>query len=339
VTAPANRWKLGLFVVAGFTASVAALTWIGMSELQKEYRVAYAYFDEAVNGLEEGSPVKFRGVTIGVVDEIRVAPDQKHLRVQAALYDDKLARLGLHAPEPAESAPLPSNLRAQIVMSWVTSTAFIQVDFFPDPPTGPQQLPFPVEERTMRTVKSTAKSLEDASREVLRELPSIATSARELVELLRTELQGARISDLSRQVQAVLLRFDRTLEELQTRGTIAAGTSALQRVGDAADAVAGSARSLQDDQSPFGSTLAELRGLAQEAQKQLAAMQIAATVAGVRTVTSEAGDLSRALQSELPQLRAALAAVERLATLLERDPGALLHGRAAVPSPLPETRR
>lgn len=338
MTAPANRWKLGLFVVAGFTASASALTWIGMRELQKEYRVAFAYFDEALNGLEEGSPVKFRGVTIGVVDEIRVAPDQKHLRVQAALYDDKLARLGLHAPEPAESAPLPDNLRAQIVMSWVTSTAFIQVDFFPDPPTGPQQLPFPVEERTMRTVKSTAKSLEDASRDVLRELPSIAISAREIVELLRTELQGAQIGDLSRQMQALLLRIDRTLQTVETSGTIAAGTAALNRIGSAADAVADTARSLQDDKSPVGSTLAELRGLAQEAQKQLVAMQLAATE-GVRSVAGEAGELSRALRDELPQLRAALHAVERLAELLERDPGALLHGRAAVPSPLPETRR
>jgi ABC-type transporter Mla subunit MlaD len=215
VTAPANRWKLGLFVVAGAAATIGGLTWIGMRELRKEFHSAYAYFDEAVNGLEEGSQVKFRGVTIGVVEEIRAAPDARHLEVHAALYDEKLRKLGLQAARDNGGCPLPDNLRAQLVMSWVTGTSFIQVDYFPDPPTGAQVLPFPVDagKNTLRTVKSTAKSLEDASREVLRELPSMATSARELVELLRTELAGAHLADVSRQLQALLQRMDHALAD------------------------------------------------------------------------------------------------------------------------------
>jgi paraquat-inducible protein B len=337
VTAPANRWKLGLFVVVGCATAISGLTWIGMRELQREFQIAFAYFDEAVNGLEEGSPVKFRGVTIGVVDEIRVAPDQKHLRVQAALYDDKLRRLGLRAQDP--DRPLPPTLRAQIVMSWVTSTAFIQVDFFPDPPSGPQQLPFPVEARTLRTVKSTAKSLEDASRDVLRELPSIATSARELVELLRTELQGARLADLSQRMQALLLRADRTFGELEARGTVAVATASLDKIGKAADAVTGVAAGVGDDQSPIGVTLAEVRGVVQELSRQLAAMDLGATAASLRGAAGGLAGLGDGVRDVLGPLRSAIAAVERLAVLLERDPGALLHGRAASPSPLPEARK
>ena len=179
MTAPANRWKLGLFVVGGFAAMVTGLTWIGMREWKRDFHTVYAYFDEALTGLEEGSPVKFRGVSIGTVRQIRVGPDKKHLAVQAALYDDYLADLGLDVTKLDGDVPLPQNLRAQVVMSWVTSTSFIQVDFFPDPPRGPQRLPFPVTVNTILTVPSTAKSLEDASREVLRELPLLASSARE----------------------------------------------------------------------------------------------------------------------------------------------------------------
>ncbi len=339
MTAPANRWKLGLFVAAGCATTVAAMTWIGMRELRREFHTAYAYFDEAVTGLEKGSPVKFRGVTIGAVDDIVVAADQKHLKVQAALFEDKLSRLGLRPPDHANLSPLPPNLRAQLVMSWVTSTSFIQVDYFPDPPSGPQQLPFPVEEQTLRTVKSTAKSLEDASREVLRELPSMATSARELVELLRTELQGARLADVSRQLQGLLQRFDRLLNEVEQQGLVAVAAGTLASLRDAAKDVGVAASSVRDESSPVGATLAELRGLLQRLTREVDTARLAETTASVREVGAAATQLSSEGRAELAQLRSTLVAVEQLMRMLERDPGALLRGRAEVRSPLEDSKR
>jgi ABC-type transporter Mla subunit MlaD len=329
MTAPANRWKLGLFVVAGLTASIGGLTWIGMRELKKASHVAYAYFDEAVTGLEEGSPVRFRGVTIGVVDEIRAAPDQRHLEVRAALYDDKLRKLGLGASGLDGECPLPNTLRAQIVMSWVTGTSFIQVDFFPDPPTGPQMLPFPVEDgrRTLRTVKSTAKSLEDASRDVLRELPLMATSAREIVELLRTEIQGARIGDLSRDLQALLQRCDDLVADAQKRGLVAGSADAITAIRDAA-------KSIQDERGPLGLALADLRALVKDLQAEVVAARVAETAAGVRGATNSIATLGGEAQRELAQLHRTLVSIEQLMTALERDPASLLRGRAASPSPL-----
>jgi paraquat-inducible protein B len=329
MTAPANRWKLGLFVVAGLAAGTAGLTWLGMRELRKSFQVAYAYFDEAVTGLEEGSPVKFRGVTIGVVDEIRAAPDKRHLEVRAALYDDKLRKLGLDAGALGPGCTLPENLRAQLVMSWVTSTSFVQVDFFPDPPTGPQQLPFPVaaDRPMLRTVPSTAKSLEDASREVFRELPLVAGSVRELVELLRGELQGAQFAELSRTAQAVLLRFDRLLLDAERRGLVEAGTEALA-------ALRSAAASVDDPRTGPGAAVAELRGALQQLRSDLAAAGLPATTAALRGAALSAQELGDGLGGQLAQLRGTLQSIERLMAALERDPGALLYGRQAVPSPL-----
>ena len=334
MTAPANRWKLGLFVIGGVAAAVTGLVYVGMHELKREFHVAYAYFDEALTGLEEGSPVKFRGVTVGVVQKIRVAPDKKHLRVQAALFDDYLRDLGLDVSRVAGVCPLPDNLRAQVVMSWVTSTSFVQVDFFPDPATGPQQLPFavPTDEVTLRTVPSTAKSLEDASRDVLRDLPQIAATGRELVELLRTELQAARLPELSRQLQSVLQHIDELLVDVQRREFVAEAKQAITAVKDAA-------ASVYSDQSPIGTMLAELRGLADALRREVADAKLGETTGSVRAAPAAVGQLGADVRGELAQLRATLAAVERLVAMLERDPGALLHGRTAPRSPLQEKPR
>ncbi len=329
MTAPANRWKLGLFVIAGLGATLTGVTWVGAAQLKREFHLAFAYFDEALTGLEEGSPVKFRGVTIGVVQLIVVAPDQKHLKVQAALYDDKLRQLGLDARRLDGGCPLPDDLRAQVVMSWVTGTSFIQVDFFPDPPAGPQRLPFavPVGENTLRTVPSTAKSLEDASRDVFRELPSIAGSARELVDLLRSELQAVRLGELSRQLQQLLTTTEGLVQQVQRTGVVARAEAALA-------SVEATAASLRDERGPLGTAIGELRGLLADARRELVAADLAATTAALRAATGTVAAVGGDVQQELPQLRAALAAIERLAALLERDPGALLHGRANNASPL-----
>lgn len=317
MTAPANRWKLGLFVVATGAATISGLTWLGMRELRRAYHTAYAYFDEALTGLEEGSPVKFRGVTIGVVERIRVADDKKHLKVQASLYDDYLADLGLDVSALDDECPLPANLRAQVVMSWVTSTSFVQVDFFPDPPAGPQRVPFPVPANTLRTVPSTAKSLEDASREFLRELPAMAVSARELIEMLRSDLQGARIPELARRLHAVLDAAEQEFAALRQNDTVAGASRALTAAQDAA---------------------AALRTLADSVRTEVTGAALPDTAHGVRDAARSVATLGDDVRVELGNLRAALAAVERLAALLERDPAALLRGRGEPPSsPLQKT--
>ena len=70
---PTNHWKLGLFLTAGFFSLVGALGWFGATRLEREAMEAHYFFDQDVNGLEIGSPVKFRGVTIGKVTTIRAA--------------------------------------------------------------------------------------------------------------------------------------------------------------------------------------------------------------------------------------------------------------------------
>jgi len=332
MSAPASRWKLGLFVVAGSALGLGGVAFLGAHELQRATHTAYAYFDEALTGLEEGSPVKFRGVTVGVVDRIRFAPDKKHLEVQAALYDDYLQNLGLRV-EGQVDCPLPAELRAQVVMSWVTSTAFVQVDYFPDPPRGPQMLPFPVphEGSTLRTVPSTAKSLEASVREVLHELPKMASSARELVELLRTELQSARLPEVARRLQEVLTQAERQLAALDEHGTVAAATGALQEL-------RATAASLRADGAPLAVTLRQWAELGRSLQQQLEAAQLGPTAAGLRDASGAIDGIADGVRGELQQLHRALAAIERLAALLERDPGALLYGRGRSPSRLTDDK-
>jgi len=97
--AQTNVAKLGLFVLAGTVALLGAAWYLGIRQFQRETRDVYTYFNESVQGLEIGSPVKFRGVLIGSVADITVAPDKRHVQVRAEVYVDVLRRLGLSPRE------------------------------------------------------------------------------------------------------------------------------------------------------------------------------------------------------------------------------------------------
>ncbi|MGC6486775.1 MAG: MlaD family protein [Planctomycetota bacterium] len=333
---PASRWKLGLFVVLGSFVGVVGLVYLGARELQRSTHTAYAYFDEALTGLEEGSAVKFRGITVGKVERIRFATMDRLLEVQASLYEDYLDDLGLDTSKLDASNPLIHRLRAQVVMSFVTSTAFIQVDFLEDPPEGPQMLGFdvPTDGFTLRTVPSTAKSLEASVREVLAELPKLSLELRQLVDLVRTELGAARVPEVSRKLQGLLTKVSGQVDAFADAAVVTAVAEAAGEVGLAAAALRGERDALHGVTQSWTDLGASLRA-------EVADMALGATAQGVREAAASVeslGAIGADVRDELQNLRRALAAVERLAGMLERDPSSLLRGRGATDNPLKERK-
>ena len=95
MSAPTNRWKLGAFVVGSVLVGLAAAVVLTAQTMQVVTVTYASYFDEAVTGLEVGSPVRYRGVKIGKVSAIDVAPDRRHVEIIYSLGVEALNRLGL----------------------------------------------------------------------------------------------------------------------------------------------------------------------------------------------------------------------------------------------------
>jgi len=65
-----NTTSIGLFIVSGAALGVIGLLLFSSSKMFSKTREIIAYFDGTLNGLHEGAPVKFRGVTIGSVNGV-----------------------------------------------------------------------------------------------------------------------------------------------------------------------------------------------------------------------------------------------------------------------------
>ncbi|MBU4233457.1 MAG: MCE family protein, partial [Proteobacteria bacterium] len=72
---------IGLFVILGVLMGVVAIIWVGATSYFQKGATYVSYFDESVHGLQLNSAVKFRGVDVGLVESIRVAPDNRNIGV------------------------------------------------------------------------------------------------------------------------------------------------------------------------------------------------------------------------------------------------------------------
>ena len=91
-------FTVGLFVLIGMVCGVVVIVWLSASQYLQKGKTYVAYFDESVQGLQIDSSVKYRGVDIGIVDKIRVAPDYRLIEIimkinYAGNLDDTIAKL------------------------------------------------------------------------------------------------------------------------------------------------------------------------------------------------------------------------------------------------------
>ena len=108
-----SKFMVGLFMMAGIAIGLTAIIWLGMSHFFEEGRYYATYFDQSVQGLIVDSPVKYRGVSIGRVDRINVAPDS-HLITVVMKIDSGIT--------------MQPDMIAQLKVVGITGSMFIEID-------------------------------------------------------------------------------------------------------------------------------------------------------------------------------------------------------------------
>jgi hypothetical protein len=326
MSAPSNHWKLGLFVVVGVGLFLTLLVALGASSLRKESVTYATYFDESVQGLDVGSPVKFRGVTIGNVAEIDIAPDRRHVEVLCAITVSQLVSLKLldttpkllRIPfdrKPPATLAVPPDLRMQLDSAGITGVKFISIDFFDVTSNPTPTLPFPVPVNYIPAAASTLKSLEDAVVKAVARLPEIADQ----LALVTTQVSGLLGSISAERIPertgATLARAEQLLLALQA-SVKQADVGGLS--GDARHALTGMSAAIAHLDAML-TTMSGDKGLLSSAQR--ATDSIGDVAGGAKSIGTELGDTLR-------DVRAAADSIQRLADALDTDSDMLLKGRA-----------
>ncbi len=324
----ANPTVVGGFVVGGVVLAIAGILIFGGGGLfEKEIRVV-AHFESSVAGLDVGAPVRFRGVEVGTVADIRAVwdPDGATIRipVELRLVQGRVqAPMELQRNEALEDMSLfleymvrDLGMRAELQQdSFVTGKLFVALEFRADTPIervgGTRLLEIPT---TAGGIQKLKKSIEDIPiEETINEIRSV-------VRKLESRLADERIGTI--------------LENVKELTVVA--RAELSRVSDASVTAMEDLRTLASTtESELEAVSKDLRSLLETADTEIVPLAASAsgalhetrsTMARIDAVLGEEKTLYR-LADLLEEMTGAARSIRVLAEYLERHPEALLSGK------------
>lgn len=142
-------FKLGAFVLGAIAVFVALVVILGSGRFDRNRITLETYFNESVQGLDIGSKIKYRGVTVGEVTRISFTASKyetekslverkQYVLVEASVRGDllggALAARGDH--ERIVTPQIDRGLRVRLTSQGITGTSYLEVDFV-DPKNAP----------------------------------------------------------------------------------------------------------------------------------------------------------------------------------------------------------
>jgi len=312
---------VGAFILGALALVVAGILFFGGMRLFATSMRVVVFFSESLAGLDVGAPVTFHGVRIGSVQSIaiRFSPDTMTARIPVYLeiQNDRLILEG-EPTAPDFERLIRAGLRAQVVLqSFVTGQLRVDLDFLPGTPgqlvgaaPGVPEIPaVPSELGQLRNqlAQLRLRELADAAQQAFASLgrlsdhldatlDPLAQSAHRTLDAATQTLQTT--DEAVRRVQADASTALRDLDALlvDAHGQLDARSGELSRVLTAADRTLGHAETLIDS----------LNGLAEPGSQFR-------------------GDL----EATVRDLSATASSLRDFAETIERNPNALLMGRAS----------
>jgi paraquat-inducible protein B len=318
----ANPTAIGAFVIGALALAVAGVLVFGSGQYFKHTDHFVMYFPGSVNGLSLGAPVKFKGVDIGQVTDIRLVlqrDDGIDRKLLIPVYvETNPAKVTVNGEslelnyEKNLNALIDRGLRAQLQsQSLVTGLLFVQIDFFPDTAIN-YALPQPSKPLEIPTIPTALEQASSAAREIIGELRNIkfgpmVEDASEALESLKQLLNSPALRTTIDGLPTTVKNLDETIVSLRRLSDELHGQ------------VAPLSRRLDSTLANADATLTSVRGAAGSAN----------------TILAPGAPLDHELRDALRQVSDAARALAQLADYLERNPSALLYGK----QPPPEAKR
>jgi paraquat-inducible protein B len=302
----ANPAVIGAFVLGAIALVAAAVVAFGSGQLFRPTQPYVLYFQGTVNGLAKGAPVKFRGVEIGQVTDIRLRlPEQDPAVLRLPVFIEldlgRMAGLGVMAEsiggKDRSRNLIEAGLRAQLqLQSFITGVLFIGLDFFPGskaevvlpPDSGYLEIP---------TLPTSLEQAQAKVQEILDRLSHVDVGA--LADSLRETVDGVNRLFSSGEVDVILASANDALNEIR--------------------------RVAIDLRPQIGSVAKSVNRTADDLRVTL--KRLDASLEGLQTVLAPESPLVWGAARSLAELGEAARAVRELADYLDRNPSAVLTGR------------
>jgi ABC-type transporter Mla subunit MlaD len=303
-----NPALVGVFVIGAIVIAAAVVVTVGSGRLFRSTRTFVVFFQGSVNGLEKGALVKFRGVPIGTVTDIRLALPEKadvnRIPVLIEIDRDRLEELGGRADAVGGSRLdqliRELGLRAQLQQqSFITGLLYVGLDLFP--------------ESTFELVLSP----DSGSYPEIPSLPTTLEQARAKIEEIFDRVSRIDFDAFGKSVSGAVDGVNRLVNSPEVYSNLEALRETL---GEIRGATADLRARIPPLSTNVNATTNDLRGAIQRLQ---------ASVDRFDSLIDPKAPLLGTLATTLADVGEAARAVRQLAEQLDRNPSVLLTGKKA----------
>ncbi|MEO0510262.1 MAG: MlaD family protein [Verrucomicrobiota bacterium] len=327
-----NPKFVGAFVVASLALLLGMIAFFGSSSLLSKNTRFILFFDQSVNGLNEGSLVKFRGVPVGTVQRVLIRAEGQHPDSTAIPVIINIDRTRLEndlgvVDETFDPESIRDSIRRGLVAeltieSFITGQLFIEFSFNRERSSGLQR--HLIGESEMMEIPTLSSSLEEITEDIAKlisdfgsiDLERLNDNLNLLMENLTVVLAGIKSEELSDSVVSAATQIGDFLSSESFAGTVSSLKIALDEVSATASSLNMKEGPLADSikvrTQEFGATLVNLNEL-------MAKMSL--LIEPDSSVRFEAENTLREVSRTAQSIR-------KLVDYLERNPKALLTGRA-----------
>jgi hypothetical protein len=304
--------RLGFFIVVVLVVILA--TAVLFIQRMRSHAVIsmVTYTTENVSGLDVSSPVRYRGVSVGRVTDLRVDPRENTIEIDFEVFLHRLNTIGFNVSRIqrlADIGGIAPYLRAQIIGNPVTGEAYLLLDVPKNPPAAmvldftPNRLYVPSMPSMRATVQDRLPALLDRAEATLQTLREIVT----------------RIPDSLNRSDRFFTNVDRIVQESQlpalsadSRKFFATTSAQIEQIRSEMDGLMG--------------TEGTLVKLSEEARAAIKAADFPAATQSTRDAADNSRLAADDIRRSLPAIRDSLEQLRELARHLEEEPESVVYG-------------
>lgn len=204
MTKKSTYFKLGLFIISSIAIAITAIAVLVGPNVFRPKAMFETYFIYSISGLEEGSPVKFRGIPVGQVKQILLS-SEAYPNVGNEILSEKdtvaVVRMELYLPSDTKmreelEGHIKKGLRVQTQLAGITGSLYLSIEFL-DPEKYPED------------------RIKFAWTPKYPFIPSAPSLSNEIVENVKDFLAGLDHFDLQEKVQQLTPVFNELVDNLK----------------------------------------------------------------------------------------------------------------------------
>jgi ABC-type transporter Mla subunit MlaD len=304
--------RLGFFIVIVLTVVLATAALFIQRMRSRAVIAMVTYTTENVSGLDVSSPVRYRGVPVGRVSNLRVDPRGLVVEIDFEVLLDRLSNIGMNVRQIrriTDTSGLFPRLRAQIIGNPVSGEAYVLLDSPETPPPAmalgfkPSRIYVPYMPSTIATVEHRLPALLDRAEATLHTLEDIVGKIPDSLD--RTDRFLTNMDHIVRDSQLPELSTD-------TRKFYATTGAQIEQMKSELDGVIG--------------TEGTLVKFSEEARSAIKDADIPATTQAAREAADNSRLASDDLRRSLPAMRDSLEQMSELARQLQEQPESMVWG-------------